>query len=149
MRVLPIVAVAVALLGCGRSSDVGPEPQAPPFPGTLVSGVCTGSLSDYCARTGGPCPVFDAAVARRRTHCSQPGVWTVAERHCLGRFRSVSWRESVLGGGEEYFGGEGQLFAAQVGTDYAAYCDFRSPTQVFGPVPECPTEMIVTSLCER
>ena len=147
-RVLATLAVAAALTGCGRSANVGPEPQAPPFPGTLVAGVCTGSLTDYCAPTGGPCPAYEAAVARRRSHCTQPGTWVVVERHCVGQFRAVSWRESVLGGGEEYFGGEGQLVAARLSTDYPAYCDFRSFTQAFGSVPACAEEMIVTPLCD-
>ncbi len=146
MRILTMAAVAATLMGCGRSSDVGPEPQPPPFPGAMVAGVCTGSLTDYCA--SGSCASFEAARARRRDLCSLRGSWLLVERHCPGQFRSVVWREAMLGGGEEFFGGEGQLFAAQVSTDYPAYCDFRSFTQVFGPVPECATEMIVTPLCE-
>ena len=132
MRLVALVALVATLGGCGRSSEV-----------------CTGSVADYCAQSRGPCPSFEAAVAQRRSLCSQPGAWAVTERHCVGRFRSVSWREALLGGGEEFFGTNGQLLAAVLTTDYQAYCGGQSFSQVFGSVPTCSGELISTPLCGR
>ena len=145
MRIAAVLAL-VAALGCGRSSDVAPAIEAPALPGTMVAGVCTGSVAAYCAR-GGSCLPFEAAVAQRRTFCAQRGSWAVMERHCSGQFKSVSWREAVLGGGEEFFASNGQLVAAKLSTDYPAYCGGQSFSQVFGAVPECREEVISTTLC--
>jgi len=48
----PIVLALVATLGCGRSSEVAPDMEAPLLPGTMVAGVCTGSVAaPTCAET--------------------------------------------------------------------------------------------------
>src|SRR4029450_9096444 len=53
-------------------------------------------------------------------------------------YRSVSWREPLLGGGDEYFDPAGRLIAAYLFTDYFAYCNGRSFTQKFGTIPPAP-----------
>lgn len=113
------------------------------------AGSCTGSLTQYCQLAGGRCPTYQEAVERRSALCSQPGSWNVETHLCAGLYRSVSWRESLLGGGEEYFSGEGQLIAAKLFTDYFAYCDGTSFSQTFGAPPLCPTQRISTALCMR
>jgi hypothetical protein len=146
MRLLAMLALAAVLVGCGRSSETAAE-LPPPISGTIVGGTCTGSLAEYCRQAGGPCPRLEAAIARRRNLCSQPGSWTVVERQCAHQFRSVRWREAVLGGGEEFFADDGGLAAASLTTDYPAYCGGQSFTQVFGPIPTCEGEVVTTSLC--
>jgi hypothetical protein len=147
MRVLAVFAIVATLAGCDRSSDFVSELESPVLPGVMVGGICTGSVADYCAQTGGPCPSFEAAVAQRRTLCTQRGSWVVTERQCVGQFRTVAWREAVLGGGEEFFSSNGQLVAARLSTDYRAYCGGESFSQVFGSIPACAGEPVTTSLC--
>lgn len=70
------------------------------------------------------------------------------EKHCVGQFVAITWRESLLGGGDEYFDGEGKLFAAYLVTDYDAYCDRSSFVETFGEVPVCASQLITTDLCK-
>ena len=77
------------------------------------------------------------------------GMQTNVER--IGRsqltYRSVAWRETVLGGGEEYFDGKGLLTGAYLETDYGAYCSGSSSSQKFGTIPSCPSAPITEDLC--
>jgi hypothetical protein len=150
MRTLGIIFGAILLSACGNSPASGPGPVDPPadWPGTMVGGTCTGSIELYCARGGGRCAGYEQAVARLAPLCAQ-GNWVVQEHQCVGVYRSISWRDSLLGGGDEYFNHEGQLLAAFAITDYFPYCNGRSGSQVFGEVPVCPTARITTSLCAR
>jgi hypothetical protein len=150
MRTPTFIVSALLLSACGNPSASGPEPVEDPadFPGTMVGGTCTGSVAQYCAHSSGRCAGYDDAVARLTPLCSQDS-WVVQRHECVGVYRSISWRDSVLGGGEEYFSHDGRLVAAFRITDYFPYCDGRSGSQVFGDVPVCPTAPITTSLCAR
>lgn len=145
MRKLRIIWVAVTLAGCGHSAS-GPESIDPPsVPGD--SGTCTGTVTEYCRLGAGNCPMYQEAVARRSALCSQPGTSQVQTHRCEGLYRSVTWRDFVLGGGDEYFDNAGQLTAAYLVTDYgSAYCG-RSFSRTFGAIPVCPGEVVSTSLC--
>ncbi len=68
---------------------------------------------------------------------------------CGHRYRSVSWREPLLGGGEEYFDPGGRLIGAHLHTDETAYCDGTSLSETFGTVPTCPTRPLETAVCPR
>jgi hypothetical protein len=49
----------------------------------------------------------------------------------------------------EYYDGDGRLVAALEFADTNMYCGNTSFTQLFGSVPTCPTEPIVTDLCGK
>lgn len=66
---------------------------------------------------------------------------------CPGVYRSVTWREPVLGGGEEYFSLDGRLVAAYLYTDFFAYCGRTSVSQTFGERPPCPSERVSEPVC--
>ena len=150
MRTLGVIFSAIILSACGNSSASAPGLVDAPadWPGTMVGGTCTGSIAQYCAQSRELCAGYDEAVTRLTPLCSQSN-WVVQVHHCSGVYRSVSWRDPVLGGGDEYFSNGGHLLAAFRITDYFPYCDGRSGSQVFGEVPVCPTERITTSLCAR
>jgi hypothetical protein len=128
-----------------RVSPATVPPKAPetPPPGNG----CIGKVAEYCARLGGPCPTYEESVARRRVLCAQPGTWVVTTSECAGSYRSVGWRDQVLGGGEEYFGQRGRLTAAHLYADYWAYCGGSSFAQTFGEIPACATPPSTKSLC--
>jgi hypothetical protein len=128
-----------------RVSPAAVPPEAPEAP-SPTSG-CVGKVAEYCARLGGPCPMYEESVARWRELCAQPGAWVVTTSECAGVYRSVSWREQVLGGGEEYFGQRGRLIAAYLYADYTAYCRGRSFSRTFGEIPACPAPPSTTSRC--
>jgi hypothetical protein len=107
---------------------------------------CVGRLAEYCARFEGECPTYAESVERRKSMC---GRWVVSTSACGHRFRSVGWREPLLGGGEEYFDPGGRLIAAHVFTDHGTYCGGRSFTRTFGTVPTCPTRPLAKTLCQR
>jgi hypothetical protein len=115
--------------------------STPPPPGD-----CVGTVAEYCTRLGGECPSYDESVGRRRSLCPH---WVVTTSVCGRRYRSVSWREALLGGGEEYFDTGGRLIAAHLYTDYPAYCGGRSFAQTFGTVPTCATKPVERNLCQR
>ena len=142
--------LAMGLLGCNTSPATGPA--SPETPGANLPGgaaLCVGSLAEYCQRTPAGCPTYEESVARQTAHCTQPGAWSVLTHHCVGAYRSVAWRELLLGGGDEYFDGAGQLMAAFLVTDYGAYCNGSSFSQTFGTMPTCPTQLVTQDLCVR
>jgi hypothetical protein len=139
------ILLVASLAGCGASASGPGAIEAPSTPGG--SGACTDTVAAYCRLKAGPCPTYDQAITRRRALCSQPGTASVVTTQCGGAYRSVSWRDFVLGGGDEYFDDAGRLTAASLVSDYgSAYCG-RSFSQTFGTVPECPGEVIRISLC--
>src|SRR4029450_5393312 len=123
----------------GRPAPADPSRAA-------LAGRCVGTIADYCATLGGRCPTYEESVERRKTMCPH---WDVTTQACGRLYRSVSWREPLLGGGDEYFDPAGRLIAAYLFTDYSAYCNGRSFTQKFGPIPTCPTGPLVTDVCRR
>jgi hypothetical protein len=150
-------AFAPAGLDAGGSSDTTAEAPfdaaltalhrspAPADP-SAIEGRCVGTIADYCATLGGRCPTYEESVERRKTMCPH---WDVTTQACGRLYRSVSWREPLLGGGDEYFDPAGRLIAAYLFADYGAYCNGRSFTQKFGTIPTCPTEPLVTNVCRR
>ena len=148
VRESTIVLLIAVFAACGDSSTTSPARVADLVPtAPLLAGACTGTVTEYCQRVAGGCLTFDEAVARRAPLCTQPARWSVETRHCPGVYRSVRWSDAVLGGGEEYFDGDGYLFAAYAFTDYHAYCGRRSFTQTFGDRPECPEPPVTASVC--
>lgn len=150
MRTLMIIGILGSLTACSQAPATSPESMEQPIaiaPATAAS--CSGSLVQYCQRGGGVCQTYQEAVEQRSALCSGPGSWNVETYHCVGVYRSVRWRESQLGGGEEYFSGEGRLIAASLNTDYHAYCNGTSFSQTFGVPPPCPSEPERTALCVR
>ena len=121
---------------------VPPAARATPPP----PGGCVGTVAEYCALQGGVCPTYEESVERHRSLCPQSFVTTSI---CGRRYRSVSWREPLLGGGEEYFDAGGRLIAAHLYTDYWAYCGGRSFTQTFGTVPTCAAKPLTKNLCRH
>ena len=159
-----LVCLVAPTAGCGRgtpTSDATAEAHrdaaitstAPAVPAPSAAratpappGDCVGTLGEYCALLGGECPTYRESVERRKSLCPH---WVVVASACGHRYRSVSWREPLLGGGEEYFDPGGRLIAAHVFTDYWAYCDSTSFSESFGTVPTCPTRPIAKTLCQR
>ena len=137
MSRLAIICVLGTLAACSPSSATPP-----------TSGACGGSLAEYCALGNGRCPTFAEAVARRVQLCPQ-ATWEVQANECAGSYRSVSWRDFVLGGGQEFFDGDGRLVAATIWADYPAYCGRTSFDQKFGAPPACAGEPVRTPLCIR
>ncbi len=135
--------LALGLIGCHASSATAPTSPATP----VVVMHCVGSLAEYCQRAPGGCSTYDHSVALRRLHCTQSGAWSVRTHHCVGVYRSIAWREPLLGGGDEYFDGAGQLVAAYLDADHLAYCNGRGFSQTFGTIPTCPTQLITEDLC--
>lgn len=131
-----------AVAAADSAITVPPAARATPPP----PGDCVGTVGEYCARLGGECPTYDESVERRRSQCPQ---WVVTTSACGRRYRSVSWQEPLLGGGEEYFDAGGRLIAARLYTDYGAYCGGRSLAQTFGTVPTCATKPLTKHLCGR
>jgi hypothetical protein len=156
---LCLVAPAV---GCGREAPSGggtvgavndAAVTAPDSPASAASAAgatpppvitCVGTVREYCARLGGRCPTYSESVERGRALCPH---WAVVKSACGHRYRSVSWREPVLGGGQEYFDPGGRLIGAYLYTDYWAYCDGSSFSETFGTVPTCPTRPLAVSAC--
>ena len=134
-----------AVAACGREPLTAPRADAPPPP--ALAGSCRGSIGQYCQSAGGACPTYDEAVARRAALCSRPGAWTVQEDRCPGTYRSVVWREPLLGGGEEYFGSDGRLLGVFLYTDYPAYCRGTSFSQTFGDLPRCGSARVTEPVC--
>src|SRR5262245_4768198 len=118
-------------ISCSSSPSIAPPPSS--VGQAQVSGGCGGSVEDYCRQRGGSCPTYDDSVREHRALCAQSERWSVAAVHCPGTYRSVSWREALLGGGEDYFNEEGRLIAVHHFTDYPAYCG--SFNQRFGATP--------------
>ncbi len=145
MRQGTLVGIAMMLAACSQSPSA-PDATKLREATTADDYTCTESVAEYCARSGA-CPVFDEAVARSRALCTQPGTQGVGVATCEGVFRSVRWRYFVLGGGDQYFDASGRLTAAYLFSDYAsAYCG-HSFSQRIGDIPECPGELVTTSLC--
>jgi hypothetical protein len=141
MRKVTIIAIASVLSACSETSMNGPHAMSK----VPANAPCMAPLAEYCA--GGRCPTFDEAVARRAAYCARPGQQSLQSRQCAGLYRTVSWRDNVLGGGDEYFDDSGRFAAASLVSDYGSqYCG-RSFTQTFGELPLCPGEITVTSLC--
>jgi hypothetical protein len=131
-----------AVTAADSAITVPPAVRAtPPLPAA-----CVGTVDEYCALLGGECPTYDESVARRRSLCAH---WVVTTTACGRWYRSIRWREPLLGGGEEYFNPGGRLIAASLNTDYGAYCGGRSFTQTFGRIPTCATKPLERSLCQR
>jgi hypothetical protein len=162
-RVLLLLCLVAPAAGCGRgipSADetdevvgeaaaaaesaitVPPALRATPPP----PGDCVGTVREYCASLGGECPTYGESVERRRSLCPR---WVVVVTACGRRYRSVRWREPLLGGGEEYFDSGGRLIAAHLYTDYWAYCGGTSFGQTFGRVPTCATKLLERNLCRQ
>ncbi|MEO8219025.1 MAG: hypothetical protein ABI718_18265 [Acidobacteriota bacterium] len=80
--------------------------------------------------------------------CSHPPSFYVVSHLCEGVYRSVSWNDSLLGGGEEFFNASGELIAASLHTDYGAYCGGTSFSQTFGEVPVCREAATSTPICK-
>ena len=142
-RIAGILCVAATLAGCGQSAST-PQSVAPP---SAADSTCTGTVAEYCRLAG--CPTtYAEALTLRRGLCSRPGIAIVRAETCAGVFRSVTWRDHLIGGGDEYFDESGRLTAAYLVSDYGSqYCG-RSFSQTFGTVPACPGAVVTTSLCE-
>ncbi len=159
-----LLCLVAPTLGCGREAPPGEatveavSDAAVTAPGSPVSapsavratpsppGECVGTVGEYCALVGGECPTYRESVERRRSLCAH---WVVVTSACGHRYRSVSWREPLLGGGEEYFDPGGRLIGAHLYTDYTAYCDGSSFAQAFGTIPTCPTSPLAIAVCPR
>ena len=141
-------ALSLAVLACAPQEPSGLARATTPIELPTPAAGCSSPLSEYCASAGGPCPTVVDTSQRRKLLCTSSGAWRVEERHCVGRFVAISWRQSLLGGGDEYFDGEGKLFAAFLVTDYGAYCNRSAFSQTFGEVPVCSSQLIITDLCK-
>jgi hypothetical protein len=139
--------VQAARLDIQLSRAAGPAAASDTPSALSGTSACVGTVAEYCALLGGRCPTFDESVARKRGLCRHPGTWLVATSQCAGVYRSVSWRDQMLGGGEEYFGPRGGLIGAHLYTDYWAYCDGRSFSQTFGVIPTCARSPSTKSVC--
>jgi hypothetical protein len=142
-----VMILAVGLVACQTSPGSGPVSPVAPKANAPRPETCIGTVAEYCQRTPTGCPMFEQTVVRRKAQCSQAGTWTVVVRKCPGVYRSVAWRETVLGGGEEYFDAKGLLAGAYLETDYGAYCSGSSSSQKFGTIPSCPTPAITEGQC--
>jgi len=145
MRKSILLAISAVLSGCSPSPMVGPD-SAEPLSKLPINAPCTGTVAQYCGGT--QCPTYEAAVARRAAYCAHPGQQSLQTHQCAGLYRTVSWRDTALGGGDEYFDDAGRLVAASLVSDYGSqYCG-RSFTQTLGTIPECPGAVVSTSLCD-
>ena len=142
-----VMILLIGLVGCNTSPDTGPA--SPEAPAAGASTPCIGTLAEYCQRTPAGCPTYEQSVARQRAHCTEPGPRSTMAHECARVYRSVAWRFPLLGGGEEYFDGAGQLVGAYLETDYFAYCSGTSTSQTFGTIPSCLTERTNQDLCVR
>ncbi len=141
-------ALSLAVLACAPQGRDGSAGITTPIEVPIPTASCNSPLSAYCGSTGAPCPTLVDTSRRRRLLCTSLGSWRVQERHCAGEFVAISWRESLLGGGDEYFDGEGKLFAAFLISDTTQYCNRSSFAESFGKVPVCSSQLIITDLCK-
>jgi len=145
----PFLVFAVAW-ACGSQQTHSPQTDAPartPTAATnpLASGSCQAPIEQFCAAfPGGRCPTYEERLNHYRSRC---GVFRVTAAQCPKRYRSLSAWEPRLGGSDEYFDRNGQLFARYASTDYFAYCGDTSFNQSWGTPPSCPESALTTDLC--
>lgn len=139
-----LLGLAICCAACDTPTRPGVAPPPSQTPLVIPTfGNCFGDLSeiDPAAR------VFPEALVRDGVRCT--GYAYAQERHCPGVYLAIAQGDELLGGSTRYFDGNRALIALSVRSDLARYCNSTSFDRIYGTIPRCPTQEIVTDLCRR
>lgn len=143
-RRAPLLGLIVCWAACDTPARPSVVPQPSPTPFVIATfGKCFGDLSELDSASR----VFPGALVRDGVRCT--GYAYAQERHCPGVYVAIAQGDEFLGGTTRYFDGNRELIALSFRSDFARYCNSTSFDKIYGTIPPCPTQEIVTDLCRR